>query len=203
MKIVKNPSMKTITDKKLVVGADFAGYPLKETICEHLRAKGWEIEDLGVKDENDNTPDNMFQRIGFRVGSKISEGEYERALLFCGTGMGIHIAASKCPHVHAAVVESLPAAIRCITGNNCNVLAMGGFYIAPQLGIEIAEAFLSNDLGTGYEWWPNFYEFHKLAVEELEAFDYEKYKANKFRLEHLYEVDLPDVMNSANPAFKA
>ena len=48
----------------------------------------------------------MFHRIGLRVGAKIAEGEYERALIFCGTGMGIHIAASKCPHVHAAVVES-------------------------------------------------------------------------------------------------
>ena len=203
MKIVNNPNMKNIKDKKLVVGADFAGYPLKEAICAHLRAKGWEIEDLGVKNEQDNGPENMFQRIGLRVGAKIAEGEYERALIFCGTGMGIHIAASKCPHVHAAVVESVPAGLRCITGNNCNVLAMGGFYVAPQMGIEIAEAFLSNDLGTGYEWWPNFYEFHKLAVDELEAFDYEKFKANGFKLEHLYEVDLPDVMNASNPAFKA
>lgn len=40
MKIVNNPNMKTIKDKKLVVGADFAGYPLKEAICAHLRAKG-------------------------------------------------------------------------------------------------------------------------------------------------------------------
>lgn len=64
MKIVNNPNMKTIKDKKLVVGADFAGYPLKEAICAHLRAKGWEIEDLGVKNEQDNGPENMFHRIG-------------------------------------------------------------------------------------------------------------------------------------------
>lgn len=43
--------------------------------------------------------ENMFHRVGLRVGAQISEGEFERALLFCGTGMGIHIAASKCPHV--------------------------------------------------------------------------------------------------------
>jgi len=203
MKIVDNPNMKTIMDKKLVVGADIAGYPLKKAICKHLRAKGWEIEDLGVNNEDDNTPRNMFHRVGLRVGAKIATGEYERALIFCGTGMGIHIAASKCPHVHAAVVESVAAGLRCITGNNCNVLAMGGFYVAPQMGIEIAEAYLASDFGTGYEWWPNFLEFHKLAVDELEAFDFEKFRANGFELEHLYEVDLPDVMNSGNPAFKA
>lgn len=203
MKAVDNPNMKTVKDKKLVVGADRAGYPLKEAVCEHLRARGWEIEDLGVKGPDDNGPENMFHRIGLRVGARIAEGEYERALLFCGTGMGIHLAAAKCPHVYSAVVESIPAALRCITGNNCNVLAMGAYYVAPQMGIEIAEAFLSHDLGDGYEWWPNFYEFHKLAFDELEAFDYEAFKANGFKLEYLGEVSLPRVMNTSNPAFKA
>ena len=190
MKLVNNPNMKTIKDKKLVVGADFAGYPLKEAICKHLRAKGWEIEDLGVKNENDNGPENMFHRVGLRVGAKISEGEYERALIFCGTGMGIHIAASKCPHVHAGVVESVPSALRAITGNGVNVLAMGAFYVAPQMGCDIADAYLGAELGSGYEWWKNFYEFHKLAIDELEAFDYEKYKANGFKLEHLGDYPL-------------
>ena len=103
--------MKTIKNKQLLVGADFAGYPLKEAVCEHLRAKGWEITDIGVRADSD--PDDtelMFHRVGLRVGSMIAEREFERALIFCGTGMGIHIAASKCPHVHAGVVESVPAA---------------------------------------------------------------------------------------------
>ena len=104
MTVVENPKMKTIRNKQLVVGADFAGFPLKEAVCAHLRARGWEIEDLGVRSQGDADPENMFHRVGLRVGAKIAEGEYERALVFCGTGMGIHIAASKCPHVHAAVV---------------------------------------------------------------------------------------------------
>lgn len=195
MKLVNNPNMKTCKDKKLVVGADFAGYPLKEAVCAHLRKKGWEIEDLGVKNPEDTGVENMFHRVGLRVGAKISEGEYERALIFCGTGMGIHIAASKCPHVHAGVVESVPAAMRAITGNGVNVLAMGAFYVSPQMGIDIAEAYLNNDLGTTWEWWPKFYEFHKLAIEELEAFDYESYKANGFKNEHLYEVDMDMLLN--------
>ena len=81
--------------------------------------------------------------------------------------MGIHIAASKCPHVHAGVVESVPAALRAITGNGVNVLAMGAFYVAPQMGCDIADAYLNAELGTGYEWWKNFYEFHKLAIDEM------------------------------------
>lgn len=182
--------MKMVKDKQLVVGADFAGYSLKEAVVKHLREKGWEIEDIGVLSPDDNDTENMFHRIGLRIGGKIAEGIYERALVFCGTGMGIHIAASKCPHVHAGVVESVPAALRAITGNGVNVLAMGAFYVAPQMGIDIAEAYLNAELGKGYEWWHNFYEFHKLAIDELDAFNYDEYKANGFMLKHLGEFPL-------------
>lgn len=187
--------MKTIKDKQLLVGADFAGYPLKEAVVEYLKSKGWTITDVGVHADSDpNDTDLMFHRVGLRVGSMISEKEFERALIFCGTGMGIHIAASKCPGVHAGVVESVPAALRAITGNGVNVLAMGAFYVAPQMGKDIADAYLNAELGTGYEWWPNFYEFHKLAIDELNAFDYEKYKANGFKVVKLgdYPLELMD-----------
>lgn len=183
--------MKTIKEKQILVGADFAGFPLKEVVVEHLEKKGWTVTDVGVrKDSDPDDTDLMFHRVGLRVGAMISEGEFERALIFCGTGMGIHIAASKCPHVHAGVVESVPAALRAITGNGVNVLAMGAFYVAPQMGCDIADAYLNAELGSGYEWWKNFYEFHKLAIDELEAFDYEEYKANGFKVNHLGDYPL-------------
>ncbi len=178
--------MKTIKDKEILMAADFAGFPLKEAVKEHLEKKGWKVTDIGVQSADEENPE-MFHRIGIKVGTKIAEKEFERALVFCGTGMGIHIAASKCPGVHAGVVESVPAAKRAITGNCVNVLAMGAFYVAPQMGIDIADEYLSNDLGSGYEWWENFYEFHKLAIDEMDAFDYETYKRNGFQMEHLGE----------------
>ena len=181
--------MKTVKDKYVLIGADFSGFPLKEAVVKHLKSKGWNITDIGVKTADEKNPE-MFHRIGLKVGAKIAEGEFERALLFCGTGMGIHIAASKCPHVHCGVVESVPAALRAITGNGVNILAMGSFYVAPQMGIDIADAFLEHNLGDGYENWKNFYEFHKLAIDELEAFDYEKFRKNNFEVNKLGEVDL-------------
>ena len=64
--------MKMVKDKQLVVGADFAGYPLKEAVVAHLKAKGWEILDLGVKADSDpNDTDLMFHRVGLRVGATI------------------------------------------------------------------------------------------------------------------------------------
>ena len=181
--------MKMAKDKYVLVGADFAGFPLKEAVITHLKSKGWNITDIGVKSADEKDPE-MFHRIGLKVGAKIAEREFERALLFCGTGMGIHIAASKCPHVHCGVVESVPAALRAITGNGVNVLSMGAFYVAPQMGMDIADAFLEHSLGDGYENWENFYEFHKLAIDELEAFNYAEFKANNFQVKKLGDVDL-------------
>lgn len=181
--------MKTIKDKQLLMAADIAGYYLKEAIKEHLEGKGWTITDIGVTDPDDPNPE-MFHRIGLKVGAKIAEREFERAMIFCGTGMGIHIAASKCPHVHSAVCESVHSAKRAITGNNVNVLALGGHWIGHNMGIEIADIFVENELGSGYEWWPNFYEFHKLAYDELNEFDYETFKKNGFEFPDAIDIPL-------------
>lgn len=183
--------MKMIKDKQILVAADFAGVELKNAIVDHLEKNGWTVTDIGVKTTDEKNPE-MFHRIGLRVGAKIAEGEFERAMIFCGTGMGIHIAASKCPHVHAAVIESPHAALRAITGNNVNVLAMGGHYIGKNLGIEIADAYLYHNFGDGYEWWPNFYEFHELAYNELDNFDYETFKANGFTFPDAIDIPLDD-----------
>jgi ribose 5-phosphate isomerase B len=170
--------MKMTKDRLVVVGADFAGFPLKEAVKQHLIERGWTVEDLTPSVEGCD----MYHRVGFLVGSRISEGEYEKALAFCGTGMGIHIAASKCPHVHSAVAETLPAAMRAATANNANLLAMGAFWKAPRLAQAMADAFLEGSLGDGYGDWEGFYEYHRLGYEECEQFDYEAYKANGFRV---------------------
>ncbi|WP_010261866.1 RpiB/LacA/LacB family sugar-phosphate isomerase [Treponema primitia] len=181
--------MKTVKDKQILVGADFAGFPLKEAVVKHLKAKGWTVTDIGVRSVDEANPE-MFHRIGLKVGAKISEGEFERALIFCGTGMGIHIGASKCPRVHCGVVESVPAARRAITGNRVNVLSMGAFYVAPQMGMDIADAFLENNFGDGYEDWEGFYDFHKIAIDELDAFDYEEFKKNGFEVKKIGDVKM-------------
>jgi ribose 5-phosphate isomerase B len=170
--------VKTARDKHVVVGADFAGFPLKEAVKQHLIERGWTVEDLTPVLEE--AP--MYHRAGFMVGARIAEREFEKGLLFCGSGMGIHVAASKCPHVHAAVCESVPAALRCATANNCNVMAMGAFWIGPKLGMAMADAFLDHSFGEGYEDWPGFDEYHRIGYEECEGFDYEAFKANGFQV---------------------
>ena len=69
-------------------------------------------------------------------------------------------------------------------------MSMGAFYVAPKTGIAMAEAFLNHNIGDGYENWENFKEFHQLAYDELEAFDYEEFKKNNFQVKTLGEVKL-------------
>jgi len=178
--------MKTVKEKHVVVGADFAGFPLKEAVKHHLEQRGWTVTDLTPT----NTDLPMYHRVGFMVGSQISEGLFEKALAFCGSGMGIHIAASKCPHVHAAVCESVSTARRAATANNANVMAIGAFFTAPRLAMAMADAFLEHSLGDGYEEWDGFYEYHRIGYDECENFDYAQFKANSFALTDPQEAPL-------------
>lgn len=168
--------MRMAKDKQVVMGADFAGHRLKELVKRHLVEKGWDVTDLTPM--QDEAP--MYHRVGFMLGAQIAEERFEKALAFCGTGMGIHVAASKCPRVHAAVAESVMAARRSASANNCNVLAMGGFWTGPRLGMAMADAFLETSLGDGYENWDGFYDYHEIGYRECEDFNYDAYKANGF-----------------------
>lgn len=183
--------MKLAAHRQVVVGADFAGFPLKERVKQHLESNGWEVSDLTPV----ATEAPMYHRVGFMLGSQIAEQAFDRALAFCGSGMGIHVAASKVPHVHAAVAESVSAARRAATANGCNLLAMGAFWTGPRLGMAMADAFLNGRLGDGYEEWEGFYEYHKIGFDECETFDYEAYKSNGFQV-----VDARDAELGAEPA---
>ena len=135
----------------------------------------------------------MFHRIGLKVGAKISEGEFERALIFCGTGMGIHRRRQQVPHVHAAVCESVPppSGPSPVTTATCWPRALS----YPPDGHRDGGRLLNNNSGRRLRGWPNFYEFHKLAYDELEAFDYEAFKRNGFEVERLGDYPLADMMN--------
>ena len=69
-------------------------------------------------------------------------------------------------------------------------LASAISFARTQTACDIADAYLGNELGSGWEWWHNFYEFHKLAIDELEAFDYEEYKKNGFKVNKLGDFPL-------------
>ena len=135
---------------KISIGCDHGALALKNAVAEHLTKKGWKILDLGVrKDSDPNDTDLMFHRVGLRVGAMISEGEYERALLFCGTGVGISIAANKIKGIRACCCSDAYSAKLTRQHNNANVLCMGGRVVSGGLAEMMVDQFLETEFEGG------------------------------------------------------
>jgi len=132
--------------KKIIIGADFAGFDLKEAIVEHLKEIGYEVKDVGTltKDE----PVDYFL-VGDRVGEAVNSGEFERGIVLCGSGMGVNLMANKYPNVLCGLCESLYAVNRARTINNINILSMGGFFTGSHLGIQMVDEFLNTEWKQG------------------------------------------------------
>jgi len=136
--------------KRLFIGSDLSGYPLKEALKKHLTEKGFAVEDIGTTDEEAPLP---FFEVGERGAKAVRDKEFERGILICGTGMGMSIVANKHEGVYAAACESVYAAEKCRAINDANILCMGGWLIAPVLGIEMTEAFLNTAFTENLEDW--------------------------------------------------
>jgi ribose 5-phosphate isomerase B len=97
-----------------------AAFELKQTLVEHLKEKGYEVEDYGVhyKDPVD------YPDIAVEVAEAVARGEHERAILCCGTGIGVNITANKVPGVRAAQCHDVFSAERARKSNNAQVLTL-------------------------------------------------------------------------------
>ena len=154
----------------IVIGSDKSGFSLKEAIKAHLAAKGYEIVEVGTVDIDNPVP--FFKTAPLAV-AKITEGAAEMAILVCGTGMGMSQVANKYKGIRAACVESVYAARMCRAINDSNVLCLGGWVIAPEMGIEMADIFLSTGFTQGLEEWRQ--EFLKKAKAEFDALERDIY----------------------------
>lgn len=152
--------------KKIIIGADKSGFSLKNAIVDHLKEKGYEVTDVGTVDLDNVKP---FFVTAPLVAEPISKGEFEKGILICGTGMGMAIVANKYPGVYAACCESIYAAEKCRAINDANILTMGGWIIAPELGIEMVDKFLNTGFTENLEEWRQ--EFLKGAREEVKTIE--------------------------------
>jgi len=122
---------------KIALGGDGAGKPLLDVIAAHLRANATlEIADLSDK--------GFYADIAARVGSAILAGEYERGILFCGTGIGVSISANKVPGIRAALTHDTYSAERAAKSNNAQIIAMGARVVGPELAKAIVDAWLAS-----------------------------------------------------------
>ncbi len=113
------------------IGSDHAGYEMRGIIKEYLESKGETVKDFGTFD---STKSN-YPEIAETVANSVASGEAERAVLICGTGLGMSIAANKVNGVRAACVSDPFSARMSKIHNNANVLCFG----ARVVGIELAK----------------------------------------------------------------
>jgi ribose 5-phosphate isomerase B len=123
---------------KVAVGADHAGYALKQELIPSLRALGHEVTDLGTG----NTAPVDYPDIAESVGRAVLGGEVERGVLICGSGVGASVAANKLHGVRAGLCHDSYSAHQGVEHDDMNVLVLGARVIGVELARELARVFL-------------------------------------------------------------
>ncbi len=124
---------------KVALAADHAGFALKERLRAHLAARGHEVLDLGAHDETPSDYPDHAQAAGIAL----LEGRAERAILVCGSGVGVAVAANKIPGIRAGMCHDHYSAHQGVEHDQMNVLALGARVVGDALALELADAFLA------------------------------------------------------------
>jgi ribose 5-phosphate isomerase B len=127
---------------RLVLGADHAGYELKQELVEYLRSLGHEVMDVGTcSNAAVDYPD--FAEL---VAAAVLDGRAERAVLICGSGVGASVAANKIPGIRAAICHDAYSAHQGVEHDDMNVLVLG----SRVIGSELARDLVRNYLGANF-----------------------------------------------------
>ena len=130
---------------KIFLSSDHGGFELKEKVKSFLIDNNFEYEDLGCSSlEPVDYPD--FAKL---LSKKIKDKNNSKGILFCGTGIGISMAANRFPHIRAALCTSVEMASKSRKHNDANVLALGGRILEEKLALEIVKEFLQTDFEAG------------------------------------------------------
>ena len=139
---------------KIFLSSDHGGFELKEKVKSFLIDNNFEYEDLGCSSlEPVDYPD--FAKL---LSKKIKDKNNSKGILFCGTGIGISMAANRFPHIRAALCTSVEMASKSRKHNDANVLALGGRILEDKLALEIVKEFLNTDFEAGR---------HSLRVDKI------------------------------------
>jgi ribose 5-phosphate isomerase B len=130
---------------KIVLASDHGGYDLKEVIKKHLTEKGYDIMDLGTNSEESvDYPD-----YGYAAGEVVAQGKADSGIVFCGSGIGICIAANKVKGIRCALLTSIEMAVLAKSHNDANIISLGGRLTPPDLAIQIVDTWLTTDAEGG------------------------------------------------------
>lgn len=151
---------------KIAIGSDHAGYDLKQQVVDALRAKGHEVTDFGTdSDESVDYPD--FAEPPAR---EVAVGAADRAVLVCGSGVGVAIVANKVDGVRAVNAHDAEEAEMSRRHNDANVLTLSGRRLAADEAVAIVDAFLAAE----FEGGRHERRVHKIAEVEAHNPDHEK-----------------------------
>ena len=123
---------------KIAIGADSAGKPLLDVIEAHLATK----KDLAVSNLSQS---GFYADLSAKLAQTIIDGENDRGILICGTGIGVSISANKVPGIRAALTHDTYSAERAAKSNNAQIITMGARVIGPELAKSIVDAWLASE----------------------------------------------------------
>jgi RpiB/LacA/LacB family sugar-phosphate isomerase len=124
---------------RIAIGADHAGFALKQTLGDYLRQLGHTVTDCGTRSQDPvDYPDYAEA-----VAKTVLEGRAERGVLICGSGVGASVAANKLPGIRAAVCHDTYSARQGVEHDEMNILVLGARVIGEELARELVRAFLA------------------------------------------------------------
>ncbi len=123
---------------KIAVGADHAGYSLKEDVLNEIIKLGHQGIDLGT---NSSEPVD-YPDFAEALGEAVARGDADRGILVCGSGVGVSVAANKIPDIRAGLCHDTYSAHQGVEHDDMNVLVMGARVIGPELARELVKTFL-------------------------------------------------------------
>ncbi|PRD40299.1 UNVERIFIED_CONTAM: eryI [Trichonephila clavipes] len=127
---------------KLAIAGDSAGEGLAKVLADYLKGK----HDVAEISRTEAGPDTFYANLSDRVASAVLAGTYDRAILVCGTGIGVCIAANKVPGIRAALTHDTYSAERAALSNNAQIITMGARVIGTELAKAIADAWLAETM---------------------------------------------------------
>ncbi len=129
---------------RVAVGADHAGFNLRETVITTIKAAGHQVIDLGAHsyDSEDDYPDRAAP-----VAKAVMKGDADRGVIVCGSGIGAAVTANKFRGVRASICHDTYSAAQGVEHDDMNVLCIGGRVVGDAIATELVRAFLSATMG--------------------------------------------------------
>jgi len=132
-------------DNPIIIGSDHAAFPLKEKIIAFVSGLGIEVKDAGTFSEESVS----YVDYGTKVAKAVSNGEFSRGILLCGTGLGMSMVANRFPRVRAALCSDIFSARMSRQHNDSNILVLGGRVVGDILAFELVRTWLETPFEGG------------------------------------------------------